>query len=221
MSIDSIGASSLSSLSQIPFNQPVQSTGGDSDGDNDGSVSKVSGGHHRHGGGMMKSIMAALGQSGVKTSEQSSSSSDVSQAMHAFMHALFGAMHAMEGSQASGAAESNPASGVAGTNPVGGANDSEGTGQTGSVASGYSSPSTTLQSLIQTLGSGQDGASNPAVADLQNAFQNLMTAMNGTAPTANGSSPTLQSFLQNLLPDLSAQQNLRSAAVGSLANTSA
>lgn len=215
MSIDSIGASTLSSLTQIPPNPAVQGVGGDTDGDNDSSVGGVSGGHHKHGGGgaFMKSVLQALGQSGINLGDQSSPSSDVSQAMHAFMHALFGAMHVMNGSQASGTAESAQASGATG--------NSEGNGQTGGVASGYSSPATTLQNLIQTLGSGQDGAPNPAVVDLQNAFQNLLTAVNRTAPTANGSSPTLQSFLQNLLPDLSTQQNLHSAAVGNLANTSA
>lgn len=220
MSIDSIGAGSLPSLSQIQINQPLlQSAGVASAGDSDASVSKTSGGHHRHGGGMMKSVMEALGQSGVNTGDQSSPGSDVSQAMHAFMHALFGAMQSVGGSEASGAAESNPVSGV--NTPADGTNDSGGSARAGSVASGYRSPSTTLQSVIRALGSGQGSSSSTAVADLQNAFQNLLTAMNGNAQKANGSSPTLQSFLQNLVPDLNNQQSLRSAAVGSLANMSA
>jgi hypothetical protein len=224
MSIDSIGASSLSALTQIPMNTPLQGT--DADGDHDGSVGRASGGHRAHGGGaFMKSVLQALGQSGVDTGDQSSSNSGVSQALHAFMHSLFGALHAMTASQSGGASGSDPVSAVTGSSSGSGAVDSDGdhdgSGQAAGVASGYGSPSTRLQSLIQALGDGQGGTQSPAVAELQSAFQNLVTAMNGNSQAANGTSPTLQSFLRNLLPDLNTQPSLQSAAVGGMANTTA
>src|ERR1700690_805997 len=135
MTIDAIGASNLPATAQISPNPAVQGLGAVSDGDNDASAGQVSGGHHHHGGGkaFMNSVLQALSQSGLSSTDSSPANGDVTQAMHAFMHSLFTAMHSMSSSQSSGAVNSDANNGASSA--------------AGGVPSGYSSPSTNLQSL--------------------------------------------------------------------------
>ena len=82
--------------------------------------------------------------------------------------------------------------------------------------------SANIQNLLQQLSaSGQSSstgttssATDPLSA-LNSSFQNLVTAMNSsqgqTAAAANA--PTLQSFLQNLMQDMSGGQNISGAIV--------
>ena len=185
----------------------------------DSSTPEISGsvGHHRrHSGGsdFMKAIEQALSQMGLNLNPQSpsspqttsgtdndgsSSSSSVTgnsrQALHAFMHDLFNTLKTVQ-AQTSGTTSSNTASGSYSSNLTNGIQDIIN-------ALGGSSPATgTTASTTQ----------NGNLTTLQSDFQNLVTSLGGSPSTGTQSSD-LQTFLQNLVQNISTQQ-ASSTAIG-------
>ncbi len=210
------GASMLWNLLQVGgVSSPGAISGGQSgasDGDGDGSGGGVGA---VGSGGLMSSVFQTLNQlglslptqqgaSGIQGVASSDGDSDgsgsagatpgVGHAMHAFMHSLFQALQQANGS-------------------------SQGTGSSVAGASTatpvpYGGLDTALQGLLQSVGSNSGSAAD---AQLNTAFQNLVTAMNGngsaggssassgTGSSANSNSATLQQFLQTLLQNLQSQ----------------
>jgi hypothetical protein len=165
---------------------------------------QVSGGHHHHhhsgGGGLMKAVQQALSQMGLNLDSQSSSSSQTAtvtgttgsttsaagissttensqQALHAFMHDLFGALRATQ---------------------------DQANGTVGTVNSQGNNPtmSTQLQDVIQALGS-SDASSlqNGPLSNLQPDFSSLVSSLGAGSSTNGAQTPDVQVFLQNLLQD--------------------
>ena len=167
---------------------------------------QVSGSHHHHhhsgGGGLMKAVQQALNQMGLNLDSQSSSSSQTAtgtgttdstasavgnsssttentqQALHAFMHDLFGALRATQ----------DQANGTVGT--------------VNSQTGDNSTMSTQLQDVIQALGSSDTSSlQNGPLSNLQPDFSNLVSSL-GAGSSINGTeTPDVQVFLQNLLQD--------------------
>ena len=163
---------------------------------------QVSGSHHHHhagGRGLMKAVQQALSQMGLNLDSQSSSSSQTTtgtgttsstasavdnsssstentqQALHAFMHDLFGALRATQ----------DQANGTVGT--------------VNSQTGNNSTMSTQLQDVIQALGS-SDASSiqNSPLSNLQPDFSNLVSSLEVGSSTNGTETPDVQVFLQNL-----------------------
>ncbi len=193
--------SSLSSLARV-FS--TQKTGGVSaptnrgrDGDNDGS--RVSGTDGRHqGGAFMQDVMQSLqnlglnfsgpnadgtpsvsGADGVQGVSSTSSSSNVGQALHTFLHDLHQALNQSSSTQQQASATDTD-SGNSGLSASG-------------VQNGYSNFATKLQGLIGSINNtdGATGSNNT----LQTDFSNLVNALGGSSST---STPTLQDFLKQM-----------------------
>ena len=194
-----------------PAMSQSNSTNQNSGGENN-SASQVSGNHHHSGGSnVMNAIEQTLSQMGATStpsqttnttgttaaSTTNGSSTDQRQALHAFMHDLFGALKAQYQTSGTGAS--------------GGANASS---QVQPVQSGYSDLSAKLQSLASSLGtSPQSGTSS----NLQTDFNNLVSSLGG-ASSSGDQSANLQTFLQNLAQNLSGQQSA-SSTVGAVVST--
>ncbi|NNM80560.1 MAG: hypothetical protein HKM01_08925 [Gallionella sp.] len=204
----------LSGLQQLsPSSQRI--AGGKGDGDSDGGKETRGVGKSN----FMNAITQALGQSlsgtsGTSSSASSSSSStspttpDPQAALQAFVQNLFSSL----GQMASGIQ-------TTGSDSDG---DSDGSKSVSGAGKAGANMSANIQNLLQQLSaSGQSSstgttssATDPLSA-LNSSFQNLVTAMNSsqgqTAAAANA--PTLQSFLQNLMQDMSGGQNISGAIV--------
>jgi len=219
MNTSSISSSYAYSGVQLNVAGVQQPKARDSDGDQDGSSSRVS----REGGGhgMLGAVFQALGQMGLNqsatkpTTSQAASSStslsqtsgggDVKQALHSFMHDLFQAMRGSDSSASSASGVSTP----------------------GNTASGksYGDLASKFQELMQQLNS---GGGSDALGKLKSSFDNLVKALgNGSTsgnPTVSGSSsatsnaPNLQDFLQKVSKNL---QGGGISPVGSLVSTAA
>jgi len=121
----------------------------------------------------------------------------VAQDLSAFMHSLFQALQ--PGGSAAGAGTTAAAPSTGSASAAGGVGQYQ-----GSLAS-------SLQTLIQQVGS--TGATAPAISNLESSFNSLMQGVGGgTAPTAStaaaggatsaSSTASLQSFLNNMLQNL-------------------
>jgi hypothetical protein len=200
MSINGISSGNINIPQLNPVNSPNQT--GDSDGDNDGGrVSGSSGASSR--GGLASAIsqaLSAIGVSGATPTPDSSSSTDQDplKALSTFIHSLFAALQSQGSGQpaaAQGGSNSNVSSDSTSVSAATGHGHHHHGGGAGSIGS-------KLQSLIQELaasGSDTTGAtqSDPALAALQQSFQNLLNVQGGS-----GNQATLGSFLQTLVQDL-------------------
>ena len=209
MSVSSItGSNAAIPSTQLTGISSVNSSGQDSDGDNDGSrVSGASGG----GGKFASAIGQALSQLGISPgaatstttspSSTSSTTQDPQQALAAFMQNLFAALQSQSGqSGAAGSAAgagADPTAAVAGT--AGHGHHHHHGGGMGKIEGG-------LQNLIQQLSSSSSssasdsttsgsssGTSNSTLDALQQSFNSLLST-GGTS----GSNASLSSFLQSL-----------------------
>ena len=199
-----INSTSISQLYVSSQTSQVSSTNQESNQAAD--TTQVSGSQHHHhhsgGGGLMKAVQQALSQMGLNLDSQSSSSSQTAtgtnstsntasavgnsssttensrQALHAFMHDLFGALRATQ----------DQANGTVGT-----VNSQTGNNPT---------MSTQLQDVIQALGSSDTSSiQNGPLSNLQPDFSNLVSSLEAGGSTNGAQTPDVQVFLQNLLQD--------------------
>ncbi|KUM04551.1 hypothetical protein AWB61_12275 [Chromobacterium sp. F49] len=122
-----------------------------------------------------------------------SAGSNVQQALHTFVHAVYQAVQA-EGLSSSTA----------------------GAGQ-GPASSGYGDFQSNLQKLLQDV---SNGSQNGATTSLASAFKDLQQSLGSGNGTGGSQQASLHTFLQNLLT-LQNDQALSAGGVGSLLNTSA
>jgi len=211
--------SSLSSLARV-FS--TQKTGGvsaptnrDRDGDKDSSNVSSTGGIH-HGGAFMQDVMQSLQNLGLNFSDpnvngtplassadgvqgvsSTSSSSNVGQALHTFLHDLHQALNQSSTQQQASATDTD------------GDNDNSSSSVSG-VQNGYSNFATKLQGLIGSINNtdGTTGSNNT----LQTDFSNLVNALGGSSST---STPTLQDFLKQMTSNASNNSSPQSG-VGSI-----
>lgn len=209
--------SSLSSLARVFSTQKTGGVGAptnrDRDGDKDSSNVSGTGGIH-HGGAFMQDVMQSLqnlglnfsgadangtpsvsSADGVQSVSSTSSSSNVGQALHTFLHDLHQALHQSSSTQQASATD------------IGGNNSGS---STSGVQNGYSNFSTKLQGLIGSLNntSGTNGSNNA----LQTDFSNLVNALGGSSST---STPTLQDFLKQMTSNAGSNSSPQSG-VGSI-----
>jgi hypothetical protein len=160
---------------------------------------------------------AAHAAAGSATSAASASTPAVAQDLNGFLHSLFQVLK--QDGLGSGTGAATPAS--AGTALSTGTGASPGAGQyQGSLVS-------SLQTLIGQVGS--TGSTNPAIANLDASFQNLVQGVsgNGASTAASSSNATsssnaaLQSFLNNLLQNLQANGLQAPKLTGSNVNANA
>jgi len=223
--------SGLGSLSNVlPTSNKNRMAGGrGNDGDNDGS--KVSGGVGR--ANFMSAIEQALGQSlsrsagGVTAAVTPNSTSatnpahDPQSALNPFLHNLFAALNQATGSGNGASATDNPSN--MGNPSVSGV---------GHHHHGGSNLTASIQSLLQQLSSSSQStsssnssmsSSNPirgtdAISNLSSSFQGLMSAVDTSQGRgASATTPSVQSFLQNLLQDLKGGQNISGAVISTKA----
>ena len=223
--------SNISGSSSISYVPPTTSTiqsigGGDTDGDNDGSMGAGKVGKSN----FLSALQQALGQSlsgssgassATSTSDPASPSNltqDPQVALQSFLHSLFAALH-----QAGGQAAT-----------AGNGTDSDGDGSSSAAGvggrhhRGGSNLSANIQNLLQQLSSSSQSSSTSspststsstdALGNLNSSFQNLINTLSASqgkgTPTT---SPDLQSFLQNFMQDLSGGQNISGAVVNTKA----
>ena len=122
-----------------------------------------------------------------------SAGSNVQQALHTFVHAVYQAV------QAEGLSSSTAGSGQ------------------GPASSGYGDFQSNLQKLLQDV---SNGSQNGATTSLASAFKDLQQSLGSGAGTGASQQASLHTFLQNLLT-LQNDQALSAGGVGSLLNTSA
>ena len=223
--------SGLGSLSNVlPTSNKNRMAGGrGNDGDNDGS--KVSGGVGR--ANFMSAIEQALGQSlsrsaGAVTAAVTPNSpsatnpvKDPQSALNPFLHNLFAALNQARGSGNGTSATDNPSN--MGNPSVSGV---------GHHHHGGSNLTENIQSLLQQLSSSSQNtsssnsgmsSSNPirgtdAISNLSSSFQGLMSAVDTSQGRgASSTTPSVQSFLQNLLQDLKGGQNISGAVISTKA----
>ena len=223
--------SGLGSLSNVlPTSNKNRMAGGrGNDGDNDGS--KVSGGVGR--ANFMSAIEQALGQSlsrsaGAVTAAVTPNSAsatnpakDPQSALNPFLHNLFAALNQATGSGNGASATDNPSN--MGNPSVSGV---------GHHHHGGSNLTENIQSLLQQLSSSSQNtsssnsgmsSSNPirgtdAISNLSSSFQGLMSAVDTSQGRgASSTTPSVQSFLQNLLQDLKGGQNISGAVISTKA----
>ena len=223
--------SGLGSLSNVlPTSNKNRMAGGrGNDGDNDGS--KVSGGVGR--ANFMSAIEQALGQSlsrsaGAVTAAVTPNSpsatnpvKDPQSALNPFLHNLFAALNQAWGSGNGASATDNPSN--MGNPSVSGV---------GHHHHGGSNLTENIQSLLQQLSSSSQNtsssnsgmsSSNPirgtdAISNLSSSFQGLMSAVDTSQGRgASSTTPSVQSFLQNLLQDLKGGQNISGAVISTKA----
>ena len=223
--------SGLGSLSNVlPTSNKNRMAGGrGNDGDNDGS--KVSGGVGR--ANFMSAIEQALGQSlsrsaGAVTAAVTPNSpsatnpvKDPQSALNPFLHNLFAALNQARGSGNGASATNNPSN--MGNPSVSGV---------GHHHHGGSNLTENIQSLLQQLSSSSQNtsssnsgmsSSNPirgtdAISNLSSSFQGLMSAVDTSQGRgASSTTPSVQSFLQNLLQDLKGGQNISGAVISTKA----
>ena len=223
--------SGLGSLSNVlPTSNKNRMAGGrGNDGDNDGS--KVSGGVGR--ANFMSAIEQALGQSlsrsaGAVTAAVTPNSAsatnpvkDPQSALNPFLHNLFASLNQARGSGNGASATDNPSN--MGNPSVSGV---------GHHHHGGSNLTENIQSLLQQLSSSSQNtsssnsgmsSSNPirgtdAISNLSSSFQGLMSAVDTSQGRgASSTTPSVQSFLQNLLQDLKGGQNISGAVISTKA----
>jgi hypothetical protein len=198
------GISGISSFAQAWPAQSASSinasTRSDRDGDNDGSRVSGPSGRHQGGGAFMQDVMQSLQSLGLNLSGSSSSSvtspatgapqgvstssNNVGQALHTFLHDLHQALRQSGGAQ-------QPSS----TIDRDGDNDNARSPSNGQ--NGYSNFATRLQDLMGSLNNTSGTpATHSTDATLQTDFSNLVSATGGSS--SSSSTPTLQNFLSTL-----------------------
>ena len=223
--------SGLGSLSNVlPTSNKNRMAGGrGNDGDNDGS--KVSGGVGR--ANFMSAIEQALGQSlsrsaGAVTAAVTPNSpsatnpvKDPQSALNPFLHNLFAALNQATGSGNGASATDNPSnmgnpsvSGV-GHHHHGGSNL---TANIQSLLQQLSSSSQSTSSSNSSMSSSNSIRGTDAISNLSSSFQGLMSAVDTSQGRgASSTTPSVQSFLQNLLQDLKGGQNISGAVISTKA----
>ena len=223
--------SGLGSLSNVlPTSNKNRMAGGrGNDGDNDGS--KVSGGVGR--ANFMSAIEQALGQSlsrsaGAVTAAVTPNSpsatnpvKDPQSALNPFLHNLFAALNQARGSGNGTSATDNPSnmgnpsvSGV-GHHHHGGSNL---TANIQSLLQQLSSSSQSTSSSNSSMSSSNSIRGTDAISNLSSSFQGLMSAVDTSQGRgASSTTPSVQSFLQNLLQDLKGGQNISGAVISTKA----
>lgn len=207
------GLSALSSLSSL-LPASTQRVAGDSDSDS----AKSSGGIGKSN--FMSAISQALDQSlsgssgATSTSHKTSTTAqDPQAALQGFLQNLFASLGQVNVAGKAGDSD--------GSQPLSGAGSRH-----GGHGSHDSNIAASLQGLLQQLSangttnsSSNDGSSSGtsnSLSNLNSSFQNLITSINSaqgqTAPT-----PTLQSFLQNLMQDIGKGQNISGTLVSTQA----
>lgn len=155
-------------------------------------------------------VDAGEGGSDTATSENGASS-DVGQALGAFLHQLMGSLHAQGGSAGGHGEDGEPPSGP----PPGG----------GARAGGPGNIEADLQSLLQKLastGSDAGDSTESSVTDLPSSFASLLSALGGDEGSSGSGSSKLSSFLQALSGSLgTASAGGSLSASGNLVNTTA
>ena len=223
--------SGLGSLSNVlPTSNKNRMAGGrGNDGDNDGS--KVSGGVGR--ANFMSAIEQALGQSlsrsaGALTAavtpnsaSATNPSQDPQSALNPFLHNLFAALNQASGPGAGTSVTDNPSnmsnpsvSGV-GHHHHGGSNL---TANIQSLLQQLSSSSQSTSSSNSSMSSSNSIRGTDAISNLSSSFQGLMSAVDTSQGRgASSTTPSVQSFLQNLLQDLKGGQNISGAVISTKA----
>ena len=223
--------SGLGSLSNVlPTSNKNRMAGGrGNDGDNDGS--KVSGGVGR--ANFMSAIEQALGQSlsrnaGAVTAavppnsaSATSPAQDPQSALNPFLHNLFAALNQATGSGNGASATDNPSnmgnpsvSGI-GHHHHGGSNL---TANIQSLLQQLSSSSQSTSSSNSSMSSSNSIRGTDAISNLSSSFQGLMSAVDTSQGRgASSTTPSVQSFLQNLLQDLKGGQNISGAVISTKA----
>ena len=223
--------SGLGSLSNVlPTSNKNRMAGGrGNDGDNDGS--KVSGGVGR--ANFMSAIEQALGQSlsrsaGAVTAAVTPNSpsatnpvKDPQSALNPFLHNLFAALNQATGSGNGASATDNPSnmgnpsvSGI-GHHHHGGSNL---TANIQSLLQQLSSSSQSTSSSNSSMSSSNSIRGTDAISNLSSSFQGLMSAVDTSQGRgASSTTPSVQSFLQNLLQDLKGGQNISGAVISTKA----
>ncbi|OHX13257.1 hypothetical protein [Chromobacterium sphagni] len=154
--------------------------------------------------GLNLSVAADNGNTGVGNGDASpqniaigalsgSTGSNLQQALHTFVHAVYQAV------QAEGLSSSTSGSGQ------------------GPAAGGYGDFQSNLQKLLQDV---SNGTQNNATASLSSAFKDLQQSLGSGSGTGASQQASLHTFLQNLIA-LQNSQTLSSGGVGSLLSTSA
>ena len=216
--------SAISSLTALYPTQKTSGVSAPANSDGDGSrVSGTGGGHHHHGGGaFMQDVMQSLQSLGLNfsgtnanstspaggtstnsdTVQSTSSSSNIGQALHTFLHDLHQALNQGGLQQQSSATDSD------------GDNDNS-SSSSSCVQNGYSNFSTKLQSLISSLSNNSGNSST-----LQTDFTNLVNALGGSSSTSSAS-PNLQDFLNKMVSNASSNSSSPQNGLGSILTTKA
>ena len=193
-SINGVG-NGISIAQTNPYASLNQNNGVDRDGDNDGSGGAKGLGR---GGAFASAIMQALSQIGVssvtptanssESNSGSSSSPDSHQALGAFLHDLFSALHAQGNSQADKSGKDSDG-------------DNDGSSASGPYHRHSGDIAANLQALIQQLGSpdasGNAASANSPLSALQGDFNNLLGSLG-----ASGNQTSLSGFLQAIADNL-------------------
>ncbi len=206
-------------------------TGGDADGDNDGTSGAGRSGRAGKSN-FMNAILQALGQSlpassattkvnAAPAASNSSSTPNATQdqqsALHAFVQNLMSALHQAAGS--SPAAENNQANSnttTANSTTTYSPPSSGGSRNSSNLVNG-------IQNLLQQLsatGQTNTTGSNATLDKLNASYQTLANALNASSqsPAPGGAtSANLKSFLNNLLQDLNGGQSISGAVVNTTA----
>ena len=198
------GISGISSFAQAWPAQSASSvnasTRSDRDGDNDGSRVSGPSGRHQGGGAFMQDVMQSLQSLGLNLSGSSSSSvtstatgapqgvstssNNVGQALHTFLHDLHQALRQSGGAQQPSSTIDSDGDNDNARSPFNGQN-------------GYSNFATRLQDLMGSLNnSSGTPATHSTDATLQTDFSNLVSATG--VSSSSSSTPTLQNFLSTL-----------------------
>ncbi|MDB6082397.1 MAG: hypothetical protein JWN43_278 [Gammaproteobacteria bacterium] len=138
----------------------------------------------------------------VASSGTATVAQNAAQDVQSFLHSLFQALKA-DGLGGSTTSAGGPSAATAAT---GSTPSNTGIGASGGAGQYQGSLASSLQTLIQQLGS--NGAPSASTANLSDSFNTMMQGVNGSAATANagdpstGSNPQSQASLQNFLNKL-------------------
>lgn len=222
--MSTIGSTSgiSNSLYVQPASNRVQSAGRNAEGGSSaGLVSK--------GSNFMQAIEQALGQSlGSSVAPAATAATDVNAgtgqdpaaAVQAFMHGLLSALH--QSGNNTGSATDADRDG-----------DNDAGGESSDIGKGGSNMAAKIQNLLQqfsannqsaltdnqSASAGIQGSATDPLSNLNSSFQDMINTLNPSqgSSAANANSPTLQSFLQNLMQNLSNGQNITGAVVSTKA----
>ncbi len=186
--------SSISSSQIFLSSQTLQTNNTNQDPNEGNDTTQASGSpyrrHHADSTGLMQAVKQALSQMGLNLDSQSSSSqatngtdstsnstTDTRQALHAFMHDLFGVLKGTQNQS----------------------NETSGNGN--SQIDNASMMTTQIQQVIQAFDGSDTSSNDGSMGTLQADFSNLTSSLAGVGSSNGTQSSDLQVFLQNLLQD--------------------